>query len=362
MFALRPRPPPVRKDKSSARSVSGTRYPHGIDDTIPITKKETHLTSDGEIIGDLHLHNASFSTYNDRDFSYTPSNVYFRSPSPSDFSCPLRKAMLLSGVLEEIPSMSDELLNAPHSNLSFTRRPVPDISREPPESALTNLLNSPSPPVINPFSCLTGPLPSGEDLINIRVYFPHAESPKGKFLEFKVEKEAEVDRLIVLALWTYWEMAWFPPLPVNHIDDSNSPRVSTLSKFLNAKLHRATSLWTLRIVKDDFLDYATEGPWILAVLNCRISCPSLTAILFLQLLMPRIKSKYWTLKNMLSCHANPRVHLEMWGVPFLLLNQPNRGRRKDLEHLVAIPIRGHHQSRKDCLTFESLAFRLEEVL
>jgi len=188
--------------------------------------------------------------------------------------------MLLSGVLEEIPSVSDESLNAPHSNLSFTRRAVPAISREPPESALTTLLDSPAPPVINPFSCLTGPLPSGEDLINVRVYFPHAESPKGRFLELKIEKEAEVDRLIVLALWTYWEMAWFPPLPVNHIDDFNSPKVSTLSKFLNAKLHRVTSLWTLRIVKDDFLDYATEGPWILAVLNCRISCPSLTAILF----------------------------------------------------------------------------------
>jgi len=65
---------------------------------------------------------------------------------------------------------------------------------------------------------------------------------------------------------------------------------------------------------------------------------------------------------MLWCHANPRVPLEMWGGPFLQINQPNRGRRKDLERLVAIPILGHHQSRNDYPTFESLAFRLEEAL
>ncbi|KAF5362896.1 hypothetical protein D9758_007044 [Tetrapyrgos nigripes] len=190
------------------------------------------------------------------------ATVLYATPSASDQSCPLRRAMELSGVLAEIPSYVDEPISSPHSLLSFNRKAVPSMPPQPSESGLTTLLNSPIPPIVNPFSNLMSPPPSGDDLMAVRVYCPHADNPVGKPLEFKIEREADVERLMGLALWTYWERAWLPPLPVNHTEDLRLPttRKSHSIKASNGKLRRVISPWSLRIVRDGFLDYATEAP------------------------------------------------------------------------------------------------------
>ncbi|THU84461.1 hypothetical protein K435DRAFT_971137 [Dendrothele bispora CBS 962.96] len=263
MFALRPRPTPShQRNAVHGRSVPHTpsstprsSYDHPTHAFMTAKQDGLFATGDGTRDVEFDLRTPSFKGQN---HSYLPNSL----PSPSTYSCPLRRAMLLSGVLEEIHPVDEP---DPHSTLTFTRRHVPLISRSrsPDESGLTTLLKSPSAPIVNPFSHLLskGPAPSGE--MNIRVYFPHAEYPEGKYLELKVEMEAEVDKVIALALWTYWEQAWLPPLLVNHGDDLNLPKASTVSAVNNPsrnELHRVISSWSLRIVRDGFLDYETEAP------------------------------------------------------------------------------------------------------
>ncbi|THV03600.1 hypothetical protein K435DRAFT_851729 [Dendrothele bispora CBS 962.96] len=95
-----------------------------------MTTKQDGLfaTGDGTRDVEFDLRTPSFKGQN---HSYFPNS----RPSPSTCSCPLRRAMLLSGVLEEIHPVDEP---EPHSTLTFTRRHVPSSfisrSRSPDES------------------------------------------------------------------------------------------------------------------------------------------------------------------------------------------------------------------------------------
>ncbi|KAG7088768.1 hypothetical protein E1B28_012734 [Marasmius oreades] len=160
------------------------------------------------------------------------------SASSSYYLSPLRKAMKMSGVLEQPLSEVESDDDVAYSVLDFTRRDVRPLSTDssPSQSSemsgLTKLLNAPAPPITNPYSenvRLTMLKSSqGDDRLKITVFFPHAESPAGKSMVLDLHEEASIEELIGMGLWTYWENGWIPQLSINHTD-SYTPKHSRKS-------------------------------------------------------------------------------------------------------------------------------------
>ncbi|KAL0574190.1 Component of a membrane-bound complex containing the Tor2p kinase [Marasmius crinis-equi] len=159
--------------------------------------------------------------------------------------------MKMSGILETPPSEdTDWGQSRAYSVLDFSRRdvrPIADTSTRP--SGLTRLLDSPSAPIMNPFSHLVrssrlrSPLEDDpEPMIAITVYFPHAEAPYGASLVLELHEEARVDELVGLALWSYWEKGWFPQLSINHTESHKATQM-----FLSS--------WNVFPVNDGFVNY-----------------------------------------------------------------------------------------------------------
>ncbi|KAF9265294.1 hypothetical protein L218DRAFT_165489 [Marasmius fiardii PR-910] len=177
------------------------------------------------------------------------------SSSSSSFFSPLRKAMKMSGILEQPSSeFETESEHVPaYSVLDFTRqdvRPFTSSSRPKEPSGLTQLLSSPAPPITNPFSGAVGLTllkakkgGSNSNGLRVTVYFPHVVSPAGEAMELNIHEEANIEELIGMALWTYWENGWIPQLDINHTEDTRQRSLKSVA-----------SGWTVYPVKYGFVD------------------------------------------------------------------------------------------------------------
>lgn len=131
-------------------------------------------------------------------------------------------------------SISLPVIDAP-SDMTFTRKPVAPARQH--ASALTAILASSGGPA-NPFSELYGAISGrGETAsIDVKVYFPHAQEPRGEPVTLNVRKDATIEEVIGFALWTYWDERWLPELNAGVKDDD--PKLSAIG-------------WIMRIAEDD---------------------------------------------------------------------------------------------------------------
>ncbi|KAG1836273.1 stress-activated map kinase interacting protein 1-domain-containing protein [Suillus subalutaceus] len=124
-------------------------------------------------------------------------------------------------------SISLPVIDTP-SDMTFTRKPV--APARPHASALTAILVSSGGPA-NPFSELYETAS-----VDVKVFFPHAEEPRGEHVTLNVRKDATIEEVIGFALWTYWDERWLPELNAGVKDDD--PKLSAIG-------------WVMRIAEDD---------------------------------------------------------------------------------------------------------------
>jgi hypothetical protein len=199
----------------------------------------------------------------------------------------LRKAMMLSGILEEPktppPDASFDLSMTPHSQLCFNRKAA--ICHEHKPSALTAQLEAlcikaPPPrkpaaprevassvtevavsrrdaalsPVAdmeqethhNPFAAFKTPLSPKTHCMDVVVSVPHSDRSGGLGMLLKIEQNATVGDLLGLALWDLWEEHRLPGL-------APSPGTAV------SKREDLVKGWSLLVVNDGIIDYDMEG-------------------------------------------------------------------------------------------------------
>ncbi|GAA5983638.1 hypothetical protein JCM5350_004895 [Sporobolomyces pararoseus] len=142
--------------------------------------------------------------------------------------------------------------------LSFPKRssyirvgpPSPLLSPtgQPPKSALTALLTSPSSSSLsnpNPFStlyaaCVSRSNSPGEK-ITLTLFFPHCSKPgPSKPLKIGVKRDVTVEEVIGVGLWAYWEA---------QEKEEREPKLEVDEE--KAENGEETTKWNLRIVEDD---------------------------------------------------------------------------------------------------------------
>ncbi|KAK7064677.1 stress-activated map kinase interacting protein 1-domain-containing protein [Favolaschia claudopus] len=127
-------------------------------------------------------------------------------------------------------------------DMTFARKKVAPLPSRPQRSALTSLLAS-SNESTNPFAELYAAVSGrGEGAsTNVQVYFPMANSPRGRAMDLNVRKDATVEEVIGFALWSYWEEGWLPKLDEgmeNADEDRLAIRLSAIG-------------WIMRIAEED---------------------------------------------------------------------------------------------------------------
>ncbi|GAA5948212.1 hypothetical protein JCM3765_001316 [Sporobolomyces pararoseus] len=126
--------------------------------------------------------------------------------------------------------------------------PLLTPSGQPPKSALTALLTSPSSSSLsssNPFStlyaaCVSRSNSPGEK-ITLTLFFPHCSKPgPSKPLKIGVKRDVTVEEVIGVGLWAYWEA---------QEKDEREPKLEVDEE--KAENGEETTKWNLRIVEDD---------------------------------------------------------------------------------------------------------------
>jgi hypothetical protein len=124
--------------------------------------------------------------------------------------------------------------------ITFARRPVPPL--RPVQSSLTAMLAS-SGGSANPFSELYGAISGRAEAatIKVTVFFPHARESFRRPMELSARKDATVEEIIGLSLWTYWEQGWLPRLDEGLSGEEDPKWVTRLSAVG----------WIMRIAEED---------------------------------------------------------------------------------------------------------------
>ena len=132
-------------------------------------------------------------------------------------------------------SISQPILDEPATDIVFSRTAVPSLLSK--VSALSTMLASTGGSA-NPFNELYGAISGrGESAsVDVKVFFPHAQEPKGKVMTLNVRRDATVEEVIGFALWNYWEEGWLPNLSEGV--SQSDPKLSGVG-------------WIMRIAEDD---------------------------------------------------------------------------------------------------------------
>lgn len=189
------------------------------------TRSRLSPVSEGHGTDDSHVNQPHSA-----DADFIDAQFEIVKPPPPVVAVPPRIETRRRGV-----SISQPIIDAPLSEMTFHRRPVPPPL--PQVSALSKMLAS-SGGSSNPFGELYAAISGrGESAaMDVKIYFPHAHQPRGEAMVLSVRKDATIEEVIGFALWSYWEEGWLPKL--NENVSENDPKLTALG-------------WVIRISEDD---------------------------------------------------------------------------------------------------------------
>lgn len=141
----------------------------------------------------------------------------------------------------------------------FTRRKV--VPARTTASALSAKLAS-SNTSLNPFTELYALISGRAEVatMTVTVFFPHAQTPRGKPLRLNVRQDATFEEVMGFALWSYWEEGWLPKLDEG-IEDDEQKKATRLSAIG----------WIMRAAEDDG-EVDEDFPGLLYILHDHIVC------------------------------------------------------------------------------------------